>query len=170
MSKPIEDQTFLRLIGVGLDPDIEQPDLYYLLYEADKDTPVTDSGRILFFRDPTQSKIVADQFASHLSVDNFDIESPLVVCDIAETLYYLTHGGVDESDTVVNSVNLLLDLVDATGLELANWVRPVLVEVADYCTFHRDISGLPHEKYSIQDRVSAILLSVGAIVVRSRVL
>jgi hypothetical protein len=172
VTKPLQYQTFLRLIGVGLDSDKDRPDLYYLMYEGEKDHPIMDGENVVFFTDPSLAADVAEQYGKGVEVDNLDIDSPFMLCDIADTLHYLTEGGLDTRGIVVNSVNLLLDLVDATAIPSVKHVRPILREIADYCTFSRDASGFLQKQlpYSTGDRINAILLSIGAVAVRSKII
>jgi hypothetical protein len=169
--KPIQQQTFLRLIGVGIDPDKDCPELYYLLLEADHDRPITDAGRIVFFSDHRQATWIAETYAHSSRVDNYDLEQPFMVCDIADTLHYITEGGQDTECSVLNSINLLLDLVDAISLPGVTRVLAILREIADYCTFSKDLTGLLREqsRFTADDRVNAIMLAIGAIVVHSHV-
>src|SRR5262249_48946041 len=116
MNKPIQHQTFLRLIGVAIDPNRDGPELYYLLYEAEHDSPIMSDGRLVLFTRAEHSRSLAKQYAEKVPIDQFDLDQPFMLCDIADTLFYISEGGEDTTGTVLDTVNLLLDLVDAVSL------------------------------------------------------
>jgi hypothetical protein len=60
--------------------------------------------------------------------------------DVAQALHYLSEGGVDSSAVVLDAVNVLLDLVKATGSEIEDRRRRALYAIADYCTTKKDIT------------------------------
>ena len=84
----------------------------------------------------------------------------------------LSAGGIDTSASVVDAVNVLLDLVKASGAKLVDNRRRALHSIADYCTTSKDITKYLEEvgDHSSRELVDAVLWCVGAVVVKSRIL
>lgn len=172
MSKPIQNQSFLRLISVAIDPDLKRPELFYLLFEGEKDYPILDSGRIVFFGTIQEASANAVRYIESLHVDIIDIDTPFMCLDIPNTLYFLTEGNIDNGCVVLNSINLLIDLVKATSICSALSLLPTLKHIADYAMFSTDMRAFRdnQEPSVIDNRVNAVLLSIGAVCVSSRVI
>lgn len=169
--KPISEQTFWRLLAIGLDPDRSDPELYGLIYENAKDVPLMKEGRIVLFTDPGRARQLLHEFDVAGDADHIDVDRPFFRCDIAQTLYLLNAGGIDERAAILNAVNALLDLVRATGIEMPREHGPALRSIADYCTFNRDITKYLEEEgdFAGGDIIDAVLWCVGAIAVKSTV-
>ena len=101
-----------------------------------------------------------------------DIAKPSFWCDVAQALHFLSAGGIDTTASVVSAVNVLLDLVKASGAELDDRRRKALYAIADYCTTSKDLTKYLEEvgDYSSDELVDAVLWCVGAVVVMARIL
>ena len=93
-----------------------------------------------------------------------DVAKPSFWCDVAQALHFLEAGGIDTTASVVNAVNVLLDLVRATGIEIEDRRRKALYSIADYCTISKDLTRYLEEvgDYSSVELVDAVLWCVGA--------
>ena len=91
------------------------------------------------------------------------------MCDVAQALYLLSAGGSDAEAALLNAVNVLLDLVAATGISMDARRRDALGDIADFCTTRSDVTRYLEEEGSCSGRelVDAVLWCVGAIVVKS---
>ena len=165
-------ETYWRLVAFGLDPDKTTPDLYGLIYEGETDVPLMVDGRIVFFMDPSRAHDLIQQYGSSLVADKVDVAKPFFWCDIAQTLYFLSAGGIDTEASVLGAVNVLLDLVKASGAKLEDRRRRALYSIADYCTMSKDLTKYLEEEgdYSKRELIDAVLWCVGAVVVKSRIL
>jgi hypothetical protein len=165
-------ETYWRLLAVGLDPDKTEPDLYGLIYEGETDVPLMADGRIVFFTDPKRAQELIQQYGAPLVADKIDVAKPFFWCDVAQALYFLSAGGTDTDASVLRAVNVLLDLVKASGAKLADRRRCALYAIADYCTFNKDITKYLEEEgdYSSRELVDAVLWCVGAVVMKARIL
>jgi hypothetical protein len=161
-----------RLLAVGLDPDRSTPDFYGLMHEGECDVPLTADGRIVFFVDPARALALIQQHGGALAADPADVAKPTLWCDIAQALHFLSAGGIDTQASVVDAVNVLLDLVKASGAEIDERRRLVLHSIANYCTMSKDITKYLEEEgdYSSDELVNTVLWCVGAVVVMSRML
>jgi hypothetical protein len=160
-----------RLLAVGIDPDRSVPDLYGAVYEAERDVPLTANGRIIFFTDSARAPALIRQYGGTRANDPMDVERPTFWCDIAQALHFLSAGGIDTQASVVDAVNVLLDLVRASGAELDERRRLVLYSIADYCTTSKDITKYLEEEgdYSSDELVDAVLWCIGAVVAMARI-
>jgi hypothetical protein len=162
---------YWRLLAVGLDPDRSTPDLYGIIHEGENDVPLMVGGRIVFFTDPARAPTLIQQYGGSQASDPMDVEKPSFWCDVAQALHFLSAGGLDTQASVVDAVNVLLDLVKASRAEIDERRRRALYSIADYCTMSRDLTKYLEEEgdYSSDELVEAVLWCVGAVVVMARV-
>jgi hypothetical protein len=165
-------ETYWRLLAIGLDPDHAKPELYGLIYEGETDVPLMADGRILFFTDPTKARALLQQYATTLVADHIDVAKPFFWCDVAQALHFLSAGGVDTNASLLDAVNVLLDLVKASGATMEDRRRRALHSIADYCTTSKDLTKYLEEEgdYSSNELVDAVLWCVGAVVMKARIL
>jgi hypothetical protein len=165
-------QPYWRLLAVALDPDRSTPELYGAIHEAEKDVPLTVNGRIVFFTDPARAPDLIRKHGGAWIADPIDVAKPSFWCDVAQALHFLSAGGIDTTASVVSAVNVLLDLVKASGAELDDRRRKALYAIADYCTTSKDLTKYLEEvgDYSSDELVDAVLWCVGAVVVMARIL
>jgi hypothetical protein len=101
-----------------------------------------------------------------------DVSKPTLWCDIAQALHHLSAGGIDTSASVVDAVNVLLDLVKACDTKMVDSRRRALYAIADYTTKSKDLTKYLEEDgdHSSRELVDAVLWCVGAVVVKARIL
>lgn len=128
-------------------------------------------GRIVFFTDPTRAPELIQKHGGAWGTDPIDVAKPSFWCDVAQALHFLSAGGFDSGADVLSAVNVLLDLVRATGAEIDDRRKKALYAIADYCTFSKDLTKYLEEEgdYSSHELVDAVLWCVGAVVVKSRI-
>lgn len=170
-SKDPSSLTYWRLIAIALDPDRTMPELYGLIYEGERDVPLMVDGRIALFTDSSRARSLLQQHGGALVADHIDVDKPFTWCDVAQALHHLSAGGYDEGATVLGTVNVLLDLIAATGIKFDDRRKSALHAIADYCTFDKDLTKYLEEEgdYSSRELVDAVLWCVGAIVVKARI-
>jgi len=170
LEPPIE--SYWRLLAIGLDPDKSVPDLYGAIHEAEKDVPLMTDGRIVFFTDPARAAELIRKYGGQWATDPMDVEKPSFWCDVAQALHFLSAGGIDTTASVVDAVNVLLDLVKASGAKLVDSRRRALYAIADYCTTSKDLTKYLEEvgDHSSRELVDAVLWCVGAVVMKARIL
>jgi len=161
-----------RLLAIGLDPDRSAPDLYGLIHEGEHDIPLMTNGRLIFFVDPARAPALIQHYGGPRAADPMEVDKPSFWCDVAQALHFLSAGGIDTQASVVDAVNVLLDLVRASGAEIDERRRLVLYSIANYCTMSKDITKYLEEEgdYSSDELVNTVLWCVGAVVVMARVL
>jgi hypothetical protein len=166
---PIEP--YWRLLAIGIDPDISTPELYGAIHEGEADVPLMVDGRLAFFTDPARAPELIRQHGGALASDKMDVEKPSFWCDVAKALHLLSAGGVDTTATLLDAVNVLLDLVEASGIKMIDSRRRALYAIADYCTTNKDITKYLEEDgdHSSRELIDAVLWCVGAVVVKARI-
>jgi hypothetical protein len=129
-------------------------------------------GRIVFFTDPGRAPELIRQHGAPWANDPMDVSKPTLWCDLAQALHHLSAGGIDTSASVVDAVNVLLDLVKASGAKMIDSRRRALYAIADYCTTSKDLTKYLEEvgDHSSRELVDAVLWCVGAVAVKSRIL
>jgi hypothetical protein len=161
-----------RLLAIGLDPDRTGPDLYGLIREGDPDAPLMVDGRIALFTDPARAPELIRQHGGAGAADPMEVGKPTLWCDVAQALHHLSAGGIDATASVVDAVNVLLDLVRASGARIVDARRRALHSIVDYCTTSKDLTKYLEEvgDHSSRELVDAVLWCVGAVAVKSRIL
>ena len=172
VGEPSFEQVYL--IGIRMWAEEESRVLYTLLLMDEdgggKDRPLTDSeGYIVWFADPALAgdafSYGDDAFRRHEKT--FD-EGPFVY-DYARLFWRITMCDEDEGAVILDGVNLLLDLVKATGFPLPEMYRVRLWHLADGLTFSKDLAGLLREGVATRDDLmEALSWCVGAVTIKSR--
>ncbi|QUY46219.1 hypothetical protein [Acaryochloris marina] len=157
------------LIGFRFDPDIAKPDFLTLIFSGDEDLPLTLNNYILFFRDIKLIEIEADPSSE---IQNLQLPQEInLVVDIAEISYILFNEDIDESIAILDSLNIIFDLVKATGISFKPIDKKNLYALADHLTFSKDLSSffcnIDITRENIHD---AILWCIGAICSKSKLL
>lgn len=162
---------YWRVIAFSLDPDHHEPQLYCLIREGQVDVPLMANGRIVLFAKMEHAAELLRRYGQAASDEVLDIERPFLFCDVAQTLHLLSMGGFDAESAVLNTVNVLLDLVVATGVPFDERRRVALGSVADYCTMNRDVTRYLEEEgdYSSRELLDAVLWCVGVVASMSMV-
>lgn len=161
-----------RLLALSLDPDKTAPDLYGLMHEGETDAPLMVDERIVLFADPGRATELIQLYGGPRCHDAMDVAEPTRWCDVAQTLHHLSAGGIDTSASVVDAVNVLLDLVKASGAVMIESRRQALRAIADYCTTSKDLAKYLEEvgAYSSRELVDAVLWCIGAVAAKARLL
>ena len=155
------------LIAFHLDPDTEYPNIYTLF--VTEDSPLVSDEYIVFFNEPGLASKAVEMYGDGVK-DGLPQEVDLH-CYIAESLYLINSEAVDPSATIINSLNILLDLVKATRLSMPEEYERLLYAFADYLTFDRDLSVFFAQEGNTRSRVlDAVLWCIGAVVSKSKVL
>ncbi|MEG4587705.1 hypothetical protein QUA54_21185 [Microcoleus sp. MOSTC5] len=164
-------EKLLWLFGFRIDPDTEVPNLYTLIVYGEQEQPLVAGGQLVFFTRP-ELAINALQLCN---IDVSQLGKPPTqidaICDIAETLYLLDAEDMDESGTILNCLNALLNLVQATLTPMPTEYKPVLYAFADHLNIDEEFASfLAEEDIQRSEMVNAILWCVGAITAKSRLL
>jgi hypothetical protein len=171
MMKDPSKETYWRLLAIHLETETAGPELYGLIHEGETDVPLMAGDRIVFFTERRHALDLIQQYGSSLQADQIDVAEPFFRCDVAQALYFLSAGGYDHAAAVLNAVNVLLDLVKASGITMIDERRRALYSIADYCTTSKDITKYLEEEgdFSSRQLVDAVLWCVGAVAVKARV-
>lgn len=164
-------EKLLWLFGFRIDPDTEVPNLYTLIVYGEQEPPLVAGGQLVFFSRPElaiNALQLCDIDVSELEKLPTQIDA---ICDIAETLYLLDAEDFDESATILNCLNPLLDLVKATLIPMPTEYKRILYDFADHLNIEEEFASfLESEDIPRSEIVNAILWCVGAITAKSRLL
>ena len=164
-------EKLLWLFGFRIDPETETPNLYTLIVYGEQEPPLVAGGQLVFFTRPElaiNALQLCDINISKLGRPPTQIDS---ICDIAETLYLLDAEDIDESGIMLNCLNALLNLVNATLTPMPTEYKQVLYALADNLNIDQEFASfLAEEDIQRSEIVNAILWCVGAITAKSRLL
>jgi hypothetical protein len=165
----------LYVIGANLHPDAAGPQLYtVLLMHEDarngRDRPLTDAdGYIVWFPQPafaSRALALGDAaFRKHQMLPEVD-----ATFDFAAVFWTIAQGQGEISSEILDALNLLLDLVEATAFPLPAGYRRDLFALADHLTFSADLDDFLAEGADVRVRLmDAITWCIGAVTIKSRI-
>jgi len=164
----------IYLVGVLIDPNSREPDLYTLvLYNevarTDANRPLTYEDRIVFFRnlkDAGRALALGDIAFRKYGSAPTEVEH---VYNVAQALAVVADGAIDEDSNIGAFLNELLDFV-AIRWKIPDNYRSALSALADYATFERDIDAFFTHSHKRTETRDAILWCLGAIAMNAIVL
>jgi hypothetical protein len=157
------------ITGFRIDPDRENYDVLTVIFSGDTDRPLTIDGYIVFFNKiDVLSKFL--EISAPEVLQNLDI-SEFEVVDIATALYLINKEKIDNSSVIVDSINIIIDLVKAARYPIPDEYKLVLYKTADYFTFSKEISTFFETSNITRIQLLDIITwCVGVIVVKSKIL
>jgi hypothetical protein len=164
----------LYLIGLGLDPDFEDPEFYFILQsdETCHDVPLTQEQRILLFRHPREIERCMAAAGPPYNTLPAPGPEPNVILDINQALYFLQEDGLEDQHRVILHVlNILFDVIDATVHSIPKATKRLLYDAADYFTFETNVEGFFADgKKTWAKVIDGVLWLVGAVFANARLL
>jgi hypothetical protein len=160
----------IALVGFRLNPDSQSPDVFTLVTYGDCDSPVQEDGEILFFTEPALALKAYERYAEDIRAVLPPPTKVDLVCDIPAALWIVESQDRDESATVLNCLNTIFDLVRATGFDWPADYKRVLFSLADYLTFHRDLTPFLDEQGNRTQVINALLWCIGGVMVRAKLI
>jgi hypothetical protein len=146
-----------------------EPDLYTLYVDADR--PIVADRSIVFFADPRQASQAVKRDDEPEVRGLAAPHDVAVVYDLPLALYRLANEDIDPDAVILNCLNVLFDLVRATGIPPVAAVKDELYPLADHLTFDREYGSYLDAEPGRRGRViDAILWCIGAVVSHSTVL
>jgi hypothetical protein len=158
------------MIGFRLNPDGESPDVFALIAYGDRDFPIQDDGRILFFSNPALALEVYQLCPEDVKSVTTPPSEVQLVCDVAGALHLIKSQDFDDSATVLNCLNTIFDLVASTGLSWPPNYQSSLHALADHLTFHRELTPFLGEQVSRTTAVDAFLWCIGAVTMNAKLI
>jgi hypothetical protein len=159
----------LYLVGFRLDPAEEGPQFYTLFaFGGENERPITTVGdRIVFFSRP------------ELAADALEIGDPTMqalgdppenldtVCDLAQTMYLVNSQDEDPDRTILDSLELLDDLVRATRLSMPPPYQQALSDLMEHLMRTHMFGEYLREHGNREQLEDALLWCVGAITMKA---
>jgi hypothetical protein len=152
------------ILGFRLNPDSDVPEFYSLMFSADDFVPLMCEDRyILVFDNIDLLKEFCNQELTDLDANSLNIE---LICEIASTLYLISSQEEDPKVDIVDGLNIIFDLISATGWKMKEADKQLLFAFADHMTFSKDITTFFEGKdFTREDLTHSILWCVGSIAV-----
>ena len=163
------DYDDIWLIGLRIDPDKETSDFFTLIFSGDSDIPLTIDNYIVFFNEiDFLSATIEKMFPEiHKKIDI----SEVYIVDIAQIFYLINLEAIDNSNTILDGLNIIIDLVKASRLTMPDRYKKILFMVADYFTFNKEVSNLFIESnIGKAEVINIILWCIGAIISKTKFL
>jgi hypothetical protein len=161
----------VALIGFRLDADSDEPSLHTLLFYGERDVPLMQNDRIVFFTAPELADVAYElggDIARKLGPPPTEV---CLVCDFVETLRLIRFEGYDNSATILDFLNTVFDLVKVTTHQIPSEYKTILFNFADHLTFHKEFASFFMENRIERDNVvNGILWCLGAVVASAKLL
>ena len=148
------------------------PSVYVVSLYGDKETPLTKDGRLVLFRRIKDAERLVRRHASSLSRKaKFGDRGVSLRCDFPQLVDAVVRGSKDEESKLLNTLNALLELLDASDIRLPDAYRERLGALANHLTFRDDIDKFfASSNHQRRDIVDALVWGVGSISTRSLLL
>jgi hypothetical protein len=162
------------LCGFRFDDDSQDPDLYTVLLGIQDDRPIISRGRVVFFTRlelaPLALEMDDDATVRSLSLPELSVDETYIY-DLNEVYALIAREARDDSALLVQFLNVLLDLLAATRMELPPYYREALFKFANHMTIEREFASfLEHEGISREQVRDGIFWCIGAIASRLTIL
>jgi hypothetical protein len=153
-----EEDRGLWLIGFRTSPEADTANFYVLFIHNAKDRPLQVNGKIVLFDNPSLAPRALAQTEPAVRELGPAPEDPDLICDVAESLRLIAAENRDPSATILNFLNVLLDMVAATNVPLPPGHKRALWSFADHLTFQREYGDFFRETKVTRDDVERAVL------------
>ena len=158
------------LCGFRFDDDNEHPDLYTVLLQVRDDGPIVSRGRVVFFTRlelaPLALEMDDDPRVRALILPELSVDETYIF-DMTEISQMIAREARDDTAMLVDFLNVLFDLVSATGIGLPSDYQRILFALANHMTVEREFASfLTHEQISRDQIRDAIFWCIGGIASR----
>jgi len=141
MAIEINNKSYQReqiwLVSVLFNKERNYP-LFCLFISDETDFPMTEGGKILFFRDVDFINLL-NNFGLSLSINNIYQELDFVY-NINYVIDIIKYKKNEESSYLLDSINILCDITNELNILWPAQYKKRLNDIADYLTFNSDIS------------------------------
>lgn len=133
------DDEALYLVGFCLSANEHESDLWTLITSGgDIDRAIVTGSKIIFFNDPELAPADLELADNDLKQLGPAPQEVVLVCNVPEMLRLVDTESVDETATILNSLNTFFDLLEAVKQPLPSDYKRILYPFADHLTFHRE--------------------------------
>lgn len=151
------------LVGFRLDAASEGEADLYTLY-VDTDRPIVSDQSIVFFADPGLAAVAMERDDDPRLGQLAAPQQVSAVYDVSTALHLLASENYDDQMEILDFLNVLFDLVKATGLPRVPQVKDTLYPLADHLTFSKEygayLDGVPGRR---GEAIDAVLWCLGAV-------
>ncbi|SRR5579875_1523545 len=162
------------LVGVQLDPERDDPEVYTLLIEAKNEQPIVNRGRIVLFSRPELAPFalrMEEETVAHRSQKAPEEISTVYQLGQALSLIRDPTAEYDDAACIVNCLNLLFDCIVAIRLTVPTEYRELLHMLADHLTFSKSLNEFDRLAAGWREQAfNGILWCLGAVCANSLVL
>lgn len=161
----------IYLIGFRINPENREPEVYTILIFGETNRPILMNGHIVFFAKPELARLAIEisepSLLQSISIPK-DVE---LVVDIAETLYLISSEKIDPEATIINCLNIFVDLIKPLNISMPSLYKNKLNDLASHLTFEREFSDFLIQKQIDRSLITdAILWIIGVIVSKSKLI
>ncbi|CAN1213494.1 hypothetical protein TUMEXPCC7403_25030 [Tumidithrix helvetica PCC 7403] len=157
------DYSNIWILGIRFNPDSDIPEFYTLMFSAYDHVPLMCEDKyILAFSNIDSLKAFCKKEFPDLETDSLNVE---LICEIASILYLISSEQEDSEVDIIDGLNIIFDLINATDQKIKEPDKRLLFAFADHMTFTKDIAAFFEEKdFTREDLIDSIIWCVGLIV------
>jgi hypothetical protein len=161
------------ILGLRLDPENSMCDFYAVLLQRRDDRPVVSDGRIVLTTEldlvPSVLQMDDDPEMRQSILPEVSI-SETYVFDVPVILDLIAVGRKDETATIVDFLNILLDLTTGVAAVPPASYRRALYDMANHMTFSREFDEFLRNRHLRRTTlINAITWCLGTVLIRSRI-
>lgn len=167
--KPIDEDSELYLVGFRIEPDIFDPQMFTIYVNDDR--PILFEGQPILF--PRAELAPNALKKSDCGASSFGVAPTELYCvyDIASAIYTLNEKDEDESNEVLNLINLVLDFANCGKERMPATYRADLSLLADHLTFnYRFTEFLQQHELDRQRVIDALYWAIGMVIYTSKII
>jgi len=159
------------MIGIRLEFERETPEFYLLAFTGDSELrPLMQDGKILLMTNKRHTRMVAALAGCEQAVATARKEDE-VWFSVGRAVTVLREEPVDHWALILNTINLLDDLLIAVAVSPPPVHKAHLDQLADYLTFDRDLDAFfTTATFDRAEACNALLWCIGALFTRVRIL
>jgi hypothetical protein len=165
-----EDFNEVYIVGFRLNYENETPELYTIIIYEETEKAITHNGNLLFVTDLSKVKLIYS-FLDSGTKEKFEIPTHMKIgIDVAKTLYLLENEKEDDSATILDCLNIILDLFKSIEVIIPEDKKKILYGLADFLTFADDFpTYLEKSSISRETIIDVIIWCLGKLLTRSRI-
>lgn len=135
------------------------------------DRPIVHDDLIVFFTNPELAHSALNLAEPEMANLNINFKEVSLVCNILYILHMIHHKDIDDSGRIINSLNVIFDLVKATQISMPVQYKEALYSFADHLTFNKEYASFFTENNIGRNFMEdAVLWCVGTVVCKSKIL
>ena len=155
------------IIKLMLNVNERQTEYYALFFDKENDKPLIFENKLLLFDENAVIKLLNE--TENLKRTN-DLEKNIdLVYDSKKVFYLIMRRSIDMEAILVNSINILLDLINSLLIEIPPNLKKPIFLLADHLTFYRRYGKFLNDNQISRESVDEFFQWIETVIVNNSV-